>query len=197
MSGAEPATEGVAAPPLALMAWSKSSVAMCRKVDSSQWRPASQARRILDAFMRAWKTCRGKGRKAGASREAPPHLRKPRVPPAPPPSLQPQPVTRLDVRHECLGPVARVHDAELREDARVRVLEADALLEELDELLPVPRLLVVVDELLEVVGRHDDVQAAHLQQRGGWGRQGGSSPRPVAGPCRLLPSLPCDSPAPA
>mmetsp|Transcript_3295 Transcript_3295/g.10326 ORF Transcript_3295/g.10326 Transcript_3295/m.10326 type:complete len:1450 (+) Transcript_3295:864-5213(+) len=68
------------------------------------------------------------------------------------------------VLHQLVRLVLGVEHAQLGEDAGVRLLQAHALLQQADELLPVAVPLVVVDELLQVVGRHDDVQAADLGQ---------------------------------
>ena len=53
---------------------------------------------------------------------------------------------------------------ELCEDAHVGALEADARLQESDELLEVPPRLVEGGHLLQVVGVDDDVQPAQLRQ---------------------------------
>ena len=53
---------------------------------------------------------------------------------------------------------------QLREDACVRRLEREPLLEQRGQLLPVAAALVHGDELLQVVGRHDDVQPRGLRE---------------------------------
>lgn len=73
-------------------------------------------------------------------------------------------VEDLEVLHQLLGQVLGVQDAELREDARVRALQPQALLQQLHQLRGVARALVVRDELLQVVRVHDDVQAADGRQ---------------------------------
>jgi len=55
------------------------------------------------------------------------------------------------VLHELVGLVLRVEDREVREDARVGLVEPEALLEEADELVEVPELVVAIEELLQVV----------------------------------------------
>lgn len=70
----------------------------------------------------------------------------------------------LEVLAHLLGPVLAVEDGELGEHAHVRALEPECLLEQRDELVEVAAVLVVVDELVELVGVHDDVQAAHLRE---------------------------------
>ncbi len=68
----------------------------------------------------------------------------------------------LDEVHEFLGFVLGLEDAELCVHANVRPLAAEAAVEECEELLKVPRPLVVSDELLEVIRVHDDVHACNL-----------------------------------
>ena len=62
----------------------------------------------------------------------------------------------LEVLHDLLLAVLGVEDGELGEDAGVGVLEAEALLHDLEDLVVVAAGLVGVDEGLEVVGRDDD-----------------------------------------
>lgn len=60
--------------------------------------------------------------------------------------------------------VFAVKDGEFGEHAHMRSFESESSLEKVDEFLEVAAVLVVVDEVLELVGVHDDVQAAHLRQ---------------------------------
>ena len=60
--------------------------------------------------------------------------------------------------------VFAVENRELREHAHVRALEAEARLEQLDERLVVSARLIVFNELLELVGVHDNVETADLSE---------------------------------
>mmetsp|Transcript_20370 Transcript_20370/g.72036 ORF Transcript_20370/g.72036 Transcript_20370/m.72036 type:complete len:1359 (-) Transcript_20370:1324-5400(-) len=70
----------------------------------------------------------------------------------------------LEVLHELVGAVLGVQHRQLREDALVRALQTQPLLQQLDHLLEVAEALVQRDQLLQVVRVHDDVQAADLRE---------------------------------
>ena len=57
-----------------------------------------------------------------------------------------------------------VEDGQLGEHTHVSPLQAEGGLQQLDQLLKVAAVLVVVDELLQLVGVHHDVETAHLGQ---------------------------------
>mmetsp|Transcript_71220 Transcript_71220/g.201809 ORF Transcript_71220/g.201809 Transcript_71220/m.201809 type:complete len:370 (+) Transcript_71220:939-2048(+) len=68
----------------------------------------------------------------------------------------------LDEIHKLLRLVLCIQDAELCVHADVRALAGEAGIQEADKLLEVAPLLVVRDELLQMVGVHDDVHAGDL-----------------------------------
>lgn len=70
----------------------------------------------------------------------------------------------LQVVHRLLLVVLGVQHGQLREDAGVGVLQTQALLHDLDQLLVETSLLVGGHQRLQVVGRGDDVQRAGLRQ---------------------------------
>lgn len=57
-----------------------------------------------------------------------------------------------------------VEDGELGEHAHVGTLEAQRGLQQSDELLEVPAVLIVTDQVLQLVGVDHDVQTADLRQ---------------------------------
>ena len=71
---------------------------------------------------------------------------------------------QLEVLAHLLRLVLGVEDGQLGEHAHVRALQTERSLEQADELHEVAAVLVVVDEVFELVGVHDDVQTAHLCQ---------------------------------
>ena len=62
------------------------------------------------------------------------------------------------------GLVLGVENGQLGEHAHVCPLQAQGSLHESDQLLKVPSVLVVVDQVLQFVGVDHNVQAAHLRQ---------------------------------
>ena len=71
---------------------------------------------------------------------------------------------QLQVLRQLLGSEARVHDAQLREDAHVAALQPHARLQQRGDLVEVAAREVKLDDRLQLIRLHDDIEAAQLRQ---------------------------------
>ena len=90
---------------------------------------------------------------------------------------------------QLLGLVFGVEDGELCEHSHVGPLQPQGGFQQAHELLEVSPILVVVDQILQLVGVHNDVKAAHLGQTELVilnTRETNFLPRPGAGKCVIV-----------
>mmetsp|Transcript_10474 Transcript_10474/g.36145 ORF Transcript_10474/g.36145 Transcript_10474/m.36145 type:complete len:1393 (-) Transcript_10474:82-4260(-) len=71
---------------------------------------------------------------------------------------------QLQVLHQLVELVLGVQNSQLGEDSHVRALQSEASLHEGDELLVLAPALVELADVLQVIGVHDDAQAAELSE---------------------------------
>ena len=64
--------------------------------------------------------------------------------------------------HELVVLVLGVHDSELTENTGVSLIETETLLKKLNELIEVSISIVASNELLEMIGIHDNVKTTRL-----------------------------------
>jgi len=64
----------------------------------------------------------------------------------------------VDVVHESMRLIFGIHDTTVSEDTIVALLMAKSLLEKVNQLLAIAKLLVMLDDVFQMIWMNDDVQ---------------------------------------